>query len=351
MRQGSMTRARRRRRGVFAVVGAAIMVAGLTAACGSDQGAASAPGLTTVTFGMDYLPGPAHNGLAYGIQHGLFKKRGIEVKLIPYTEAPPDTLIAAGKADLGLNWGATRALADFAQGMPVTAVFALYQHQPGLLAVLADSTISRPADLAGKKLGTFGDPIDPATADTMITTDGGTGTVQPVVVGSSIYHALSSRKIDAALIYASDIYEFEETSGKIRTWDPVKFGVPDSYGNLMLANNTFLAKKPQVAKDFLAAFTEGYEKSLTDRQLTNDDLVKQFPGQIDRKMVDYVTKIQSDGLFVDPDGGVGTQDLARWRETLTFMKEHDLLVDSNGKKLDSNLDLAKFVTDDYLPGR
>jgi ABC-type nitrate/sulfonate/bicarbonate transport system substrate-binding protein len=335
-----------RRRVLAAAVSTVIL--GVTSACGSDDGESA--GLTTVKFAMDYLPGPAHNGLSYAIQQGLFKKRGIKVQLLPYTDSPPDALIAAGTADLGLNWGATYALSDFAQGMPVKSVFVLYQHYPAALGVLKSSDITRPADMAGKKLGTFGDPIDPATANTMIAADGGSGKVKPVVVGTSVYQALSTKEIDGFMIYASDQYEFEKSSGEsLRTFNPIKFGVPDSYGNLVLANTTFLKEKTQVAKDFLAAFTEGYEKSLTDLSLTNDTLEKQFPGKIDRALVDYVTKIQNDYLFIDADGGVGTQTLDRWQKTLGFMTHNGLLVDAHGKALSSDFDPSEFITDEYLP--
>jgi ABC-type nitrate/sulfonate/bicarbonate transport system substrate-binding protein len=336
-----------RRRSVLAgAVGTALLAA--TSACGSDDSGSA--GLTTVKFAMDYLPGPAHNGLAYAMQQGLFEKRGIKVQLLPYTDSPPDALIAAGTADLGLNWGATYALSDFAQGMPVKSVFVLYQHYPAALGVLKDSAVTRPADMAGRKLGTFGDPIDPATANTMIAADGGSGKVQPVVVGTSVYQALSGKEIDGFLIYASDQYEFEKSSGDtLRTYSPTKFGVPDSYGNLVLANTTFLTKKPQVAKDFLAAFTEGYQKSLTDLSLTNDALEKQFPGKIDRALVDYVTKIQNSYLFIDADGGVGTQKLDRWQATWKFMTGNGLLVDAKGKALSADFDPATFITDEYLP--
>lgn len=335
-----------RRSVLAAAVSTALLAA--TSACGSDDEGSA--GLTTVKFAMDYLPGPAHNGLAYAIQQGLFEKRGIKVQLLPYTDSPPDPLIAAGTADLGINWGATYALSDFAQGLPVKSVFVLYQHYPAALGVLNGSPITRPADMAGKKLGTFGDPFDPATANTMIAADGGSGKVQPVVVGTSVFQALSSKEIDGFLIYASDQYEFEKSSGeKLRTFSPAKFGVPDNYGNLVLANTTFLKEKPQVATDFLAAFAEGYQKSLTDLAATNDALEKQFPGKIDRALVDYVTKIQNAGLFIDADGGMGTQTLDRWQKTLDFMTKNGLLVDTKGKPLSSDFDPATFITDEYLP--
>lgn len=345
-------RFRRKHPGRAVAVFAAVAMIAPLAACGSDgdTNAESADDLTTITFAMDYLPGPAHNGLAYAIQEGLFEERGIEVDLLPYTDSPPDSLIAAGTADLGINWGANYAINNFAQGLPVTSVFVLYQHMPASLAVLSTSDINSPADLAGKRLGTFGDPFDPAIANTMIEADGGEGTVEPVVVGTAVYQALESGQVDAFLIYASDQFEFETlTELELRTWDPTEYGVPDYYGNLMLANNTFLEENSDLVRDFLEVFTEAYEFSLTNREVANEALEAQFPGETDPDLIDFVTQIQSDWLFVDPNGGVGTQELSTWQEAADFMAENGLLVDASGQSIEAELDLSEYITNEFLP--
>ncbi|WP_067676742.1 ABC transporter substrate-binding protein [Nocardia miyunensis] len=346
-KMGLTCRAARR---LTTAVAAIVLASTGLVACGSGSDSAGTDGgLATVTFALDYMPGPAHNGLALAVENGIFARHGIKVNILPFTSAAPDGLVASGKADFALNWGATYALADFAQGLPVTAVYALYQHNPNILAVMKSSDITSPQGLGGRRLGTYGSANEEVMANTMISADGGTKKIVPVTVGNTLYQAMSSGKVDGALIYKSDEFYFRGGEASLRTWDALKYGVPDMYGNLVIANNSFLAAHADVAKKFLAAFTEAYNQTLADPAPGNAALTKLFPGKIDTAEVDYVSKYQSSYLFVDPKGTTGTMDMKVWRETLAYMVKNNLLADNDGKTLNGDIDLTKYVTNQYLP--
>ncbi|WP_329213848.1 ABC transporter substrate-binding protein [Streptomyces sp. NBC_01485] len=321
----------------------------LTACSGSgsdDAESATGSHLTTVTFALDYLPGAAHNGLAYAIQKGLFEKEGIKVKILPIGSSAADTLIASGQAQVGFTGSIGSAVTDFASGAPVKSIFMVMPGDPSGLTVLKSSGITSPGKLAGKVYGGYGSPAELALVNAMIKNDGGKSKAKQVVLSVGSTEALKARKVDVAATWPEQEYEFTQSGVKFTKFEPTDYGVAAASGLLLLANNSFLEKSPDVARGLTKALREGYQAAIADPKAANAALAAQF-SDINPKLVDYVTASETKDM-VNPDGPVGTQSVQKSQAYSDWMIEQGVLAGADGKLLKS-FDVKPYVTNDYLP--
>lgn len=83
--------------------------------------------------------------------HGYFRAEGLEVELIEGSPArPPLETVLRGEADFGVS-DADVLLARL-RGRPVVVCAAVFQHSPYILLSRADSGISKPSDLVGRRV-------------------------------------------------------------------------------------------------------------------------------------------------------------------------------------------------------
>jgi NitT/TauT family transport system substrate-binding protein len=90
-----------------------------------------------------------------GVDAGLFKKAGLDLKLA-YTAGGPDTIqaVTGGAADVGVGVGTTAVIAAFAKGAPIRIVCADFTGAGDLyFYARADSPVNTFADVNGKTVG------------------------------------------------------------------------------------------------------------------------------------------------------------------------------------------------------
>lgn len=331
-------------------LGSALAVGSLVlTACsgtGSADTAAGASGLTTVTFALDYLPGATHNGLAYAMRKGLFAKEGIKIKILPVGTTPSDALIGTGQAQFGFATSYATALTDFAAGIPVKSIFLAMPHDPSVISVLTSSGITSPAGLAGKTYGGYGSSTELATVNEMIAKAGGHGKVKQVVLSVGSVEALKSGKVNVAGTWPDDDYTASQDGTGFTKFQPTDYGVPVNSGVLVLANNSYAQKNPEIAAGLAKALREGYQAALDDPRAANAALKAQFPS-VNPKLVAFTAKAQAKDM-VNQDGPVGTQSVKRWQTYADWMVKMGVLTGADGKALKS-FDVKPFVTNSYLP--
>src|SRR6266566_4880822 len=75
-----------------------------------------------VTFALDWTPNTNHTGIYVAQQKGWYKDAGLEVQILPYSDAnTPDTLVATGQADFGVSFAESVVL-DRVSNLPVKSV-------------------------------------------------------------------------------------------------------------------------------------------------------------------------------------------------------------------------------------
>ncbi|MGW1785366.1 ABC transporter substrate-binding protein [Streptomyces sp. NPDC002143] len=338
------------RLGSALAVGTLVLTACTDSGSGKDTGSGKVDGsgLTTVTFALDFMPNPTHNGLAYAIQKGLFAKEGIKLDILPVGSTASDALMSAGQADAGFTSNYATALTSAAAGAPLKAIFSAMPHDPSAITVLKSSGITSPAQLGGKTYGGYGSKLELAMINSMITNAGGSGKVKQVVLQVGSTEALKTRKVDVAVTWPDQEYEFTQSGVKYTSFLAADYDLPEASGLLMLAGDSFLKKSPELARGLVKAMSEGYQAAIDDPKAANEALMAQFPdANINAKVADYVSSREAKNLL-NPYGPVGTQSVQHWQAYGDWMIKQGILAGADGKPL-KKIDVSSLVTNSYLP--
>jgi putative hydroxymethylpyrimidine transport system substrate-binding protein len=217
---------------------AILVVATLAAtACGGSPPNASPR--EDVTLVLDWVPNPDHVGIYAAIDRGAFARRGLDVTPRPPSGvSDPITLVAAGRADLGVSYEPELFFAQ-QHDAPVAAVATVVPTALASIIASGRSGISTPADLRGRTIGVDGTQSTAAFVDKVLSSAGlGPNDVHLVDVKFNQVPALLGHRVDAV---AGVFQNIEGVLLAMRGLDPVvfpydRYGVP-AYDELVVVAN------------------------------------------------------------------------------------------------------------------
>jgi ABC-type nitrate/sulfonate/bicarbonate transport system substrate-binding protein len=305
-----------------------------------------------VRFALDWTPNTDHTGIFVAQHEGWYRDTGIDLQILPYATATPETLLAAHQAECGISFQDSMTFA-VAAGADIVSVAAVLQKTASAIGVLASSDIQRPRDLDGKTYAGFGYPNEVPTLKAVIQADGGTGDFTVATLDAAAYEALYHHQADFTIPFTA--WEgVEATLRKIdlRYFQFSDYGFPEFYQVVIACDRQWLQKDPDAAKRFVAATVRGLQLSNDQPDEAAAMLVAENPGAFDANP-DLPKASQeflaSGGYLVDANGKAGTQTLERWTGYSKFLFDQGLLTDASGKKLTKPLDYASLFTNDFLP--
>jgi len=323
----------------------------------SSAGSASAPPSApsepaTVRLALDWTPNTNHTGFFVARANGWYEDAAIDLEVLPYASATPETLLAAHQAECGISFQDAMTFA-VAAGADIVSVMAILQKTASAIGVLADGPIQRPRDLDGKTYAGFGYPNEVPTLKAVIQADGGTGDFTVAMLDAAAYEALYNKQADFTIPFTAwEGVEAEERGIGLRYFQFVDYGFPEFYQVVLACDRQWLEREPDAARRFLAATVRGFELAASDPDAAADILVAENPGVFDANpdLPRDSQRFLAEGDFlVDADGKVGRQTLEQWQGYSGFLYEQGLLVNAAGKPLSAPLDYATLFTNDYVP--
>jgi NitT/TauT family transport system substrate-binding protein len=307
---------------------------------------------TTVRLALDWTPNTDHTGIYVAKAKGWYDEAGIDLKILPYASATPETLLAAHQAECGVSFQDAMTFA-VASGADIVSVMAILQKTASAIGVLADGPLQRPRDLDGKTYAGFGYPNEVPTLKAVIKADGGKGDFTVATLDAAAYEALYQHKADFTIPFTAwEGVEAQERGIKLRYFQFADYGFPQFYQVVLACDRQWLDANPGAAKAFVGATARGFQLGNDDPDAAAQILVAQNPGVFDANpdLPRDSQRFLADGKFlVDANGKVGTQTLEQWKGYSGFLYEQGLLVDADGKPLAAPLDYARLFTNDYLP--
>ncbi|RNM16958.1 ABC transporter substrate-binding protein [Nocardioides pocheonensis] len=148
----------RRRRGAIVAV-LALVLAAVLAACGSsndDSGASGSKKLTPVKLQLQWVAQAQFAGYYAAVAKGYYKDEGLDVQIV---EGGPDIVpidaLSAGDVDYAISW-VPKVLGSIEAGAKVTDVAQVFERSATTQISFKDKGIAGPADLKGKKVGSWG---------------------------------------------------------------------------------------------------------------------------------------------------------------------------------------------------
>ena len=346
---------------------ALLLLAGVLAACSAGATPSPAPTPTAaptaspsptlgppepVRLALDWTPNTDHTGFFVAQAKGWYRDAAVDLKVLPYSNTVPETLMGSGQADCGISFQDSMTFA-VAAGVKINSVMAILQHTASAIAVLADSGITRPRQLDGKTYAGFGYPNEDPTLKAVIKADGGTGTFKTVTLDSTAYEALYARKADFTIPFTAwEGVEATERHIDLRYFKFQDYGFPDFYQVVLACSNDWLAAHPDLAKRFVGATIRGFAYAVSNPDDAAAILIAQNPGVFDANPalpLDSARFLASGGYYVDASGMVGHQTLEEWTAYSKFLYDQGLLTGADGKPLTAPLDYASLFTNELQP--
>ena len=256
-------------------------LAGLSSLALASCGPASAPtSLPVVRIALDYTANVNYLGIYAAVNEGYFRDAGVRAEIIPYGGASAETLLAAGRTDLGLTYPPSIP-AYRAAGLNYEAVAGLTQRNTIGIAVLASSKYTNVAQLSGTLYGGFGVPSDKPILQAVMRH---AGVAHPVVrevnLGVDAYQALADHRVDYSIVFGGIDDVTARLSGvKLRVFPIAQylgttFSFPD---DAFVALDSEVHHHATLLRRALAALSRGYEFAAAHPKRAESILIKDNP--------------------------------------------------------------------------
>ncbi len=307
---------------------------------------------TTVRLALDWTPNTDHTGFFVARHEGWYRDAGIDLQILPYATATPETLLAAHQAECGISFQDSMTFA-VAAGADIVSVAAILQKTASAIGVLASGPLRRPRDLDGKTYAGFGYPNEVPTLKSVIRADGGTGDFTVATLDAAAYQALYQKRADFTIPFTAwEGVEATQENIDLRYFQFADYGFPEFYQVVLACDRQWLEKDPDAARRFVGASVRGFQFSADHPNDAAAMLEAENPGAFDANP-DLPTASQaflaSGGYLVDANGVAGTQTLERWTGYSAFLFAQKLLTDASGKPVTTAPDYARLFTNDFLP--
>jgi NitT/TauT family transport system substrate-binding protein len=226
-----------------------------------------------------------------------------------------------------------------AQGLPVKYVMAWFQKFPVAVMAKADSGITKPADLQGKKIGT--PSLDGANfvglQALLASANVKTEDVTIQAIGFNQVPALSTGQVDAAVVYANNEPIRLTAQGEKYT----TFNVSDYVSlaaNGILSNETIIQQEPELVRRFVGALAHGIADVIAnpDEAYT---ISKEYIRSIESD--DLEKKVLAASIEMWRADRIGNSDPAAWETMQKTLLEAKLLTRPQ--------DLSQAYTNEFVP--
>ncbi|MBS6547179.1 MAG: ABC transporter substrate-binding protein [Butyricicoccus pullicaecorum] len=320
---------------IFAMLAAGAL---LLTGCGANQNAAqsSASGaenkdLRELTVVLDWYPNALHAFLYQAEEKGYFAEEGLTVKMQPPAGVNDAmSMVAAGKADIGLYYQQDVIQARTEQDVPVKSVGAVVQAPLNIILSLKDKNITKPEDMVGKTIGYAGTELSEALVRSIMKSSGADASdVKMVDVGFELMAAMTTGNVDATIgcLVNHEVPQMEKEGFEVNYFFPDDFGVPQYYEGIFLANDTMIEEEPEVIAAFLRGCKKGFEDFKTDPDavlqvlLDNQD-ASNFPldPDVEKKSVETLLP-----LMENENAPFLSQTAECWQNNIDWMYEEGLI--------------------------
>ena len=235
-----------------------------SASASASSSAAVAPNPAKPTVLLDWFPNPDHASLYLAQSQGDFTNAGLQGVSLQAPSGNQDALklVSTGAMPLGISYEPNVVTAA-SQGLDVQAVAALVPTPLNTLLISSQSGITSIKGLAGKKIGTDGNPVDTAVLNTLLKKNGvNPASTSQIAVNEGLIPAMLSGNVQAII---GGYRNVEAIQLKLKGQPPVQFdiekaGVPTYDELVIVAQKSKLASDPGYAamvRDFLAGLAKG----------------------------------------------------------------------------------------------
>lgn len=302
---------------------------GLLAGCGSTGEETQS---LKVKLAMGYIPNIQFAPFYVAVEKGYFADEGIEIEFDYGWETDLLKLVGSDELQFAIASGDQVVLAR-SQELPVVYVMNWYRRFPVCVVSLAETGISAPRDLVGRKVGTpamYGasyigwrallDAVGLAETD-----------VELIAIGYTQTAALTEGQVDAAICYAMNEPVQMEAAG-----EAVNVIYVADYANLvsngLITNERTAHERPELVQGMVRAAVRGIADTLEDPDEAFDISLKYVPeaaNDAEAAAVNRAILLKSVEFWKADPGKLGYSEEAEWQSAQRIMQQMGL-VDATG---------------------
>jgi NitT/TauT family transport system substrate-binding protein len=319
---------------------------------GDDTGGGTAEtGPATIKLQLDWTPNTNHIGFYLAQAKGWYEDANLNVDILPFVDASPDTLVANGNADVGISFPAS-VIYSRAAGLDLVSVASVLQSNPTELAVLASSDIKSPKDFDGHTYAGFGLPYEEPQIRTVDIADGGKGDFNVATLNTLAYEALYQGQADFTEIFTTwEGIEAKLRGIELRTFRYNDYGMPDFPGVILVASSKSLTgPKADAIRRFLDVTQRAYEYAAANPDQAAQEFMDALPDTFPEPELVKQSMEQLVPYLVKSGGRWGIQDGDMWNAYAGWFIDQGIVTDSNDKVLTSLSDLGTLYSNSLLPG-
>lgn len=211
---------------------------------------------------LDWYPNALHAFLYVAMEKGYYAEEGLKVNIrFPSNANDAISLVAAGKADVGLYYQQDVIQARANQAVPVKSIGAVVQGPLNIVLSLKEKNITSPRDLVGKTVGYAGTELSEAIIRSIMADVGADySDVQLVDVGFDLMSSMTTGSVDATIgcLVNHEVPQMEEEGFQVNWFDLDDYGVPTYYEGIFLANDDAIRQDGETLSAFLRASAKGF---------------------------------------------------------------------------------------------
>ena len=326
----------------------ALLCLSLLTGCGGNTAAekpAASGELKELDVVLDWYPNALHAFLYVAIDKGYYAQEGLKVNIrFPSNANDAISLVAAGKADIGLYYQQDVIQARAEQNVPVKSIGAVVQAPLNIILSLREKNITSPSDLVGKTIGYAGTELSEALIRSIMENVGADySDVTMIDVGFDLMSSMTTGNVDATIgcLVNHEVPQMEEEGFEVNWFSLDDYGVPTNYEGVFVANDDAIENDSETLKAFLRASAKGFADMQADPEealsiLLANQNEENFPlsETVERSSINVLLPIMEteDARFL-------SQSDECWQENIDWMLEQGLI--SSAPSLDDvrvNLD-------------
>lgn len=284
-----------------------------------------------LTVVLDWYPNALHAFLYEAQEKGYFAEQGLDVNIqSPAGVNDAMSMVAAGKADIGLYYQQDVIQARAEQNVPIKSIGAVVQGPLNIVLSLKDKNITSPKDLEGKTVGYAGTELSEALIHSIMKDSGvDPNSVKLVDVGFDLMSSMTTGNVDATIgcLVNHEVPQLEKEGFEVNYFFPDDFGVPKYYEGIFLASDDMIENEPDVLAGFLTACSKGFEdfKNNTDEVLqvlldNQDEANFALDPDVEKKSCETLLP-----LMETADAKFLSQTEACWQENIDWMYDEGLI--------------------------
>lgn len=297
------------------------------AACATnaEQDAAQQPAeLQKVRLGVGFIPNVQFAPFYVAQSKGFYANEGLEVDIEYGFEDDFVALAAQGEREFAVASGDQVVLAR-AQDIPITYVMKWYDRYPVALMARSDSGISKPEDLAGKKVGLPGlfgaNFIGWKALAHAAGVDENSVAIEEI--GFNQAAAIQQNSVDAAMVYiANEPIQLANQGIDVEVFQVSDY--IDLVSNGLVAGDTLIAENPQLVQRMVTATVRGLEYTIN-----NPDEAFEIARQVIPEITDEDAPTQRQVLDASLElwrsNDLGVSNPQVWQNSVDFMQQTGLL--------------------------